>query len=547
MSMKQEASRYAPRICRTAQCMMLAILREDASSEDRQLIQELRLLLQDQERWDEWCERITTRMTCCGNAVDAAKAWLWFYRRSVGRVQMVSCSARAADDPTRTAPWSNGRLHLVLCALRRSTLRLCNGKAEPVPVAHALHATCVPCADEQCGEKGDVGRTEYGPSNKPWKGRWGEGDGVKIIPALFSKHASDTPLDMWEELHGLHTRDWCKRQEHQTARLVRLLRDVGGRVIVSLQWLRETLVEDRWTAIETQFGRKRVATVIASAGQQMALLQLGRADGTQNSNTPWVDAAADTIWSGRLSGLQVAVLLGFLPFGFAHKVSQAVTDVQMIGLFGQGCAASASDAVTRWCVERGGLQLGTIRTADVGSGAGTFMAAARLVIGKRMEYVFHVEPLELCRKAHKAAWHGIQQNGTAVGHSFMWGDDPAALEAMIALGHIDLWQYSFRCRPFSHANRQAWWSKERQESARRAIQELADTLEYARRAHPSYVIIENVASVTHLDGGAVWRTILSVLKRAGNYRWFRQDFGAGELPEALSDRDRMWLVGEFKG
>ena len=60
---------------------MLAILREDASSEDRQLIQELRLLLQDQERWDEWCERITTRMTCCGNAVDAAKAWLWFYRR----------------------------------------------------------------------------------------------------------------------------------------------------------------------------------------------------------------------------------------------------------------------------------------------------------------------------------------------------------------------------------------------------------------------------------------------------------------------------------
>ena len=62
---------------------------------------------------------------------------------------------------------------------------------------------------------------------------------------------------------------------------------------------------------------------LAPPGQQMALLQLGRADGKQRSNRPWLDATADTIWSGRLSGLQVAVLLGFLPFGFAFKVSQA--------------------------------------------------------------------------------------------------------------------------------------------------------------------------------------------------------------------------------
>ena len=33
--------------------MMLAILREDAASEDRQLVQELRLLLQDQEQWEQ--------------------------------------------------------------------------------------------------------------------------------------------------------------------------------------------------------------------------------------------------------------------------------------------------------------------------------------------------------------------------------------------------------------------------------------------------------------------------------------------------------------
>ena len=46
-----------------------------------------------------------------------------------------------------------------------------------------------------------------------------------------------------------------------------------------------------------------------------------------------------------------------------------------------------------------------------------------------------------------------------------------------------------------------------------------------------------------MTGGAVWRTILHVLTLAGDYVWFEQSFGAEELPSALSDRERMWMVG----
>eukprot|EP00966_Prymnesium_polylepis_P313741 7250132-Prymnesium_polylepis.1 len=120
-------SRYAPRICRMAQCMMMRALREDAASEGRQLLQEFRALLQKHERWDEWCARVCTRSTCCSCAENAVKAWLWFHRRSVGRLQMVSSSPRATDDPTRTVPCSSDRLHLVLCAMRRSATHVCKG------------------------------------------------------------------------------------------------------------------------------------------------------------------------------------------------------------------------------------------------------------------------------------------------------------------------------------------------------------------------------------------------------------------------------------
>eukprot|EP00966_Prymnesium_polylepis_P325042 7381039-Prymnesium_polylepis.1 len=128
--MQMDATRYAPRMCIMAQCMMVDTLRADAASESMQFAQELRAVLQEQERWDEWCARVSSRSPCCSNAESAMKAWLWFHRRSVGRLRMVSSTARATDDPTRTAPWSSERLHLVLCALRRSAKQKCKGTSE---------------------------------------------------------------------------------------------------------------------------------------------------------------------------------------------------------------------------------------------------------------------------------------------------------------------------------------------------------------------------------------------------------------------------------
>ena len=518
-------------------------IQSEAEANGQALWKCMRDVLQDQESWDERSRRACRSGLCCNDAETALKSWLWFHRRSCGRLGMVSSLAREHADATRTTAWSSERLHVVLVALRRSAGKECTGRfgAGGIDAAQQNTADCSPQTEQELQElglRGDIGRTEYSPFSVLWTGSWGEGEGVAMRSAKFTEHASDEPLDLWQELEGLHTRDWLVREELQVPWLVETLRSVGGRVIVSLQWLREAMQEERWGAIVTNMNRKRVPTMIASAGQQMAILQLSRRAGAERNSQPWMDPSADAIWAGRLSGLQGAVIGGFLPFGHPQRISLALTDVQMLQIYGQGCLAAASDCVVRWCAARGDFdRLSVVRTADVGSGAGTFMSACRLAIGRKMEYVFHVEPLKLCRKAHKAAWKG--EGGVA----FMWGDDLEAIDAMVLMGRLQIWQYSFRCRPFSHANRQAWLSEERQESARRSIQELASTLVYVRKARPQFVIIENVAAIAHLQGGAIWSTIRHVLQGAGEYEWFMQEFGAAELPEALCDRERMWIVG----
>ena len=506
----------------------------------------MRDLLQQQEHWGEVVARVCGDAPCCNEAATAVFAWLRFHQRSAGRWGMVSDQTRSMADATRTRPWSAERVHVILVALRRSAGNACTGlfgsKCAFVQ-RHRFAAECTPEADLELepvepGVGGDVGRTDYSPFSVPWSGEWGEGEGVAVQQAAFTDHVSEEPRDLWEEIEGIHTRDWELRKEHQSTWFVTLLRRVGGRTIASLQWIREAMQEGKWGAIESMLSRPRVATLIASAGQQMALLQLSDRAGSTESAQPWTDPSSNHVWSGRLSGLHGAVLGGFAPYGHPRRIASVLTDVQMIQVYGQGCMACASDCVTRWCVAKGGLdELPRVRTADVGSGAGTFMSACRLAIGKKMKYVFHVEPLKLCRKAHAAAWRGEE------GVSFLWGDDPAAIDAMVRLGPVHLWQYSFRCRPFSHANRLAWWSESRQESARRAIQELIATLEYVRRARPMFVIIENVASIVHLTGGDVWATILHVLRGAGDYVWHVQEFGADLMPEAVCDRDRLWMVG----
>ena len=540
----REESRYAPRVCRTALARLLLHVDGKARTEHSSLWLACRTVLQEQEEWEELCDMACEDAEeCCCQARVGLKSWLWFHRTACGRAGLVSSHTRRVGDATATPPWSAARIHKVLVALRRSAKNSCDGTigaAARVSIAQRLTAVCSRSAGDQeeweAGASGDVGRTKYSPFSRPWQGEWGAGAGVAIKGARFTAHADEERYDVWEEMEGLHTRDWVLRSELQLPWLVELFKQVGGRVFISLQWLRQAVEQDRRQAIRTMLRRDRVATLIASSGQQMALMQLGRRDGRQTSLTPWADPESDAIWAGRLSGLQIAVLMGFLPLGHPYRISLAMTDVQMAQLYGQGCLAPASDCVVRWCIKRGGLE-GVIRTADVGSGAGTFMSAARLTIGKLMEYVFHVEPLELCRRAHRAAWR--QEGGT----SFLWADDPDTLVATVAMGRIDLWQYSFRCRPFSHANRQAWLSVERQDSARRAIQELIDVMAYVRQARPRFAIIENVAAIKYLTGGAVWRTILHVLTLAGDYVWFEQSFGAEELPSALSDRERMWMVG----
>ena len=523
-------------------------VRRKAKAEGRAQWKVMRDLLQLQEQWSEVVMRTCCVEQCCSDAGVAVLSWLNFHQRSAGRWGMVSRHSRAKADATRTRPWSAERVHVILVALRRSAGNSCTGlfgAGSEFVERHRFSAVCTPEAEMELepvdsGVGGDVGRTEYSPFSVPWDGEWGAGQGVAVRQAAFTEFVSEEPRDLWEEIDGLHTRDWELRDEHQSAWFVELLRKVGGRAIASLQWIREALQEGRWQAIETMLARPRVATLIASAGQQMALLQLSSRNGSTESLQPWTDPLSTHVWSGRLSGLHGAVLGGFAPFGHPRRIAAVLTDVQMLQVYGQGCLACASDCVTRWCMAKGALDdLPRIRTADVGSGAGTFMSACRLAIGKKMQYVFHVEPLKLCRKAHAAAWRGEG------GVSFMWGDDPSAIDRMVLLGPVHIWQYSFRCRPFSHANRLAWLSESRQESARRAIQELIATLEYVRRARPAFVIIENVASIVHLTGGDVWATILHVLRGAGNYVWHVQEFGADLMPEAVCDRDRLWMVGVY--
>jgi hypothetical protein len=280
-------SRYAPRMCRMVQAMFLLDMQSEADANDQTLWRCMHDVLQDQESWDERSRRACRSGPCCNDAETARKSWLWFHRRSCGRLEMVSSLAREHADATRTTAWSSERLHVVLVALRRSAGKKCTGRfgAGGIDASQQITADCSPQTDQELQElglRGDIGRTEYSPFSVPW----GEGEGVAMRSAKFTEHASSEPLDLWQELEGLHTRGWLVREELQVPWLVETLRSVGGRVIVSLQWLREAMQEERWGAIVTSMKLKRVPTMIASAGQQMAILQLGMRSGAERTSQP---------------------------------------------------------------------------------------------------------------------------------------------------------------------------------------------------------------------------------------------------------------------
>eukprot|EP00966_Prymnesium_polylepis_P245455 5678678-Prymnesium_polylepis.1 len=133
------------------QAMLLLDMQSEADAKGQTLWRSMRDVLQDQESWDERRRRACRGGLCCNDAETALKSWLWFHRRSCGRLEMVSSLAREHADATRTTAGSSEGLHVVLVALRRSAGKKSTSRfgAGGIDAAQQITADCSPQTDQE--------------------------------------------------------------------------------------------------------------------------------------------------------------------------------------------------------------------------------------------------------------------------------------------------------------------------------------------------------------------------------------------------------------
>jgi hypothetical protein len=135
-----------------------------------------------------------------------------------------------------------------------------------------------------------------------------------------------------------------------------------------------------------------------------------------------------------------------------------------------------------------------LRVGEFATGSGCFMAAA---VAAGMEGAWMAEPDKQARQLA-----AVNCPSVPVFYESMLDVDPAALPwTHVLLG-------GSCCQPFSAAGRQRGWADDRAYSTLRFLHNVAAQL-------PWVAILENVAAITQIHDGAVWRLIKGVLSRLG--------------------------------
>ena len=228
------------------------------------------------------------------------------------------------------------------------------------------------------------------------------------------------------------------------------------------------------------------------------------------------------------------------PGSFINTIQPAVSGAQLQSLIGQAYHRPSAQAVLKYALSH--LQLPdsqSLRFADSGSGAG-FFADVVFQIRPDCEYIFAIEAVDICLRAHRRA------HGTRVQHVF--DRIETSIDAAAALGHVHLYQAFWGCAAFSDALRNKSLQKsseveDRRQYIERNLELLQESLRYVKLAQPDIVILENVASVLQPRLMSVFIRVETMLSALGDYIWTYQIICPHTHLDADLKRNRLWLVG----
>ena len=122
-----------------------------------------------------------------------------------------------------------------------------------------------------------------------------------------------------------------------------------------------------------------------------------------------------------------------------------------------------------------------------------------------------------------------------------------SIEAVIALGHVTLVQYSWPCASLSAANHESLDEDNRWEDIERGLELLQVVLRYVDACKPRMVVLENVDTLLQLRFMPVLMRVETMLEPLsfpnGPYRW---DYQVIKPHEHFADgirRSRVWITG----
>ena len=206
----------------------------------------------------------------------------------------------------------------------------------------------------------------------------------------------------------------------------------------------------------------------------------------------------------------------------------AVHPSQARRLVGQAVNVSSAAALLSYGMELARVR-GYVLLGVAGAGVSFIAAAMDVVLPGSWGYAFFVENHPAAIRAHTAAWQA---------HSPLHFRTVCDREAAARMPHVEVWQYSARCEPFSSDT--LLFDPKKVE---RALDEVEASLEYPRLHRPRLILLEETEGILRpMMQHALQRYEAAILQLNG-YRWVRVKECPSKHAGALAARPRVWYVG----
>ena len=205
----------------------------------------------------------------------------------------------------------------------------------------------------------------------------------------------------------------------------------------------------------------------------------------------------------------------------------AVHPSQARRLVGQAVNVSSAAALLSYGMELARVR-GYVLLGVAGAGVSFIAAAMDVVLPGSWGYAFFVENHPAAIRAHTAAWQA---------HSPLNFRTVCDREAAARMPHVEAWQYSARCEPFSSDT--LLFDPKKVE---RALDEVEASLEYPRLHRPRLILLEETEGILRpMMQHALQRYEAAILQLNG-YRWVRVKECPSTHAGALAARPRVWYV-----